>query len=279
MLYYIDTNGLYNCRKINPEKVKNCFTSIMAVLELITGITETTFPKRRAILGMVFSCGITIDYAFPEEIIGNSFDFFEECDFVEGREEAILSLVNAILQAEDYVEYVQSVAYNSEMGHQYFKNIDDGLSRNFRLSTDKGTKEVRSLQKLNSPENVMTFEGVTYDLNTPEGLKDAFPLFSRLATLQAMAIKSIELYLPDEKPSIEEVFISYNGLSAIYVFVFSLYTENVLLNSHSTSKNDAMDLLHLLYLKNDSGRYIVSDDKIFVKYFPTNTLSFSAISI
>jgi len=276
MLYYIDTNGLYNIRKIDSNKIKSCFTSIMAILELVSGITEKTFKKRKAILNMVFSYGITIDYAFPEEIIYNSFDYFEEYDFIEQREDSIIQLVNTVIKSEDYLDYTQSIAYNSEMGHEYFKQIDENLAVNFRMSTNKGTKELKMLQKNNSPENIVTFNGINYDLNTSNGLEAAFPFLSISATIEAMATMIVNLS-PLKQTPIEDIYSSYNGLTIIYVMIFSRYCESLLLNSNSPQKNDAIDLLHLLYLKSDYKRYIVSDDRIFKKFFPENTLPLSVV--
>lgn len=62
MIYYFDTNALYRIRKISTDKLKSCFTSSMVIMELISGANDVNFNKRRSILGMVFSFGITIDH-------------------------------------------------------------------------------------------------------------------------------------------------------------------------------------------------------------------------
>lgn len=270
MLYYLDTNALYNIRKIDQQKIPSCFTSIMSLLELISGINEDNFNKRKAILSMVLSFELTIDFAFPEEIIANSFDVFDEYDFVESRDQFLMELVHAILEVDDYEQYRKSKPYNAELGHEYFRALDDNLSKNFGKAILAGIQQIKQLQHSTSAENIITINEITFDLNTKDGLEKAFPLLSRTATLEAMC--HIILNLSETKLSLEETFLSYNNFTNVYIQVFSNYCEDQILNGRCPSKNDPLDLIHLLYLKNDFRRYIVSDDKIFSKYLPDNTL-------
>jgi hypothetical protein len=275
MLYYLDTNALYSIRKIKQQKISSCFTSIMSVLELVSGINNDNYKKRKAILGMILSFRLTIDYAFPEEIIANSFDVFEEYEFIESRVEALMALVFVITEANEYEHYRNSKPFDSELGHQFFKSLDDDLSKNFSKASLAGIKQVKEFQRSPSPENVITIDGTTFDLNTRDGLEKALPLFSLSATIEAMChmIQGISRV----KLPIKDIFSSYNQLTNIYIQVFSKYCEDQILNGRSPSKNDALDLMHLLYLKNDFKRYIVSDDKIFSKYFPNNTLALESM--
>lgn len=275
MKYYLDTNALYSIRKISKEKLKSCFTSIMAIMELVSGADEENFAKRKSILSMIKSFNLTVDHAFPEEIIANSFNIFDDYEFVEGRDHALLDLVNAFVLASDFNSYSKTNTFISELGHHYFKNIDQALSQNFSEASINGIKLIKQFQRNPSPVNIITINDVEFDLNTTEGLKKAFPLFSKATTIEAMC-HLINKFLGDPI-EIQDIFSSYNYLTDVYVQVFSRYAEDQVLNSRFPSKNDALDLLHLLYMKNDYKRFMVSDDKIFTNYFPENTLQLKAI--
>lgn len=270
MIYYLDTNALYSIRKIQKEKLPYFFTSIMAILELVSGINEKNFDKRRTILSMVKASGLTIDHAFPEEIIANSFDIFDEYDFVEERDKGLLNLVDAVIASEAFSSYQLSEAFNAELGHEYFKFIDQNLSKNFAAASINGIKLIKHFQRNPSIENVIDINGVEFDLNTVDGLRKAFPMFSKASTLEAMC--HLVVKMSQASLEIADVFSSYNHLADVYVKVYSSYAEAQILNSMQPSKNDAQDLLHLLYLKSDFKRFIISDDKIFSKYFRDNTL-------
>lgn len=72
--------------------------------------------------------------------------------------------------------------------------------------------------------------------------------------------------------SFSEVFDSYNGLSNTFVETLSHLCTDSIVGEKTPSKNDFADMIHLLYLKNDSVRRIVSDDKIFQAYLPSLTV-------
>lgn len=275
MIYYLDTNALYSIRKIRKEKFSSCFTSVLAIMELVSGINERNFEKRRTILSMVKSFGLTVDYAFPEEIIANSFDIFDEYEFVEKRDKALLDLVDGIIVSETFSSYKNSKAFNAELGHEYFKLVDQNLSKNFAEAAIRGIKLIKQYQRNPSNENIIDINGVEFDLNTEDGLRRAFPLFSKASTLEAMCHLIVKLC--QVSLEIEDVFTSYNYLTDVYIQVYSDYAEEQILKSKSPGKNDAQDLMHLLYLKSDFKRYIISDDKIFAMYFPDNTLAPMAI--
>lgn len=276
MIYYLDTNALYSIRRIQKDKISSCYTSIMAIMELVSGIDERNFGKRKAILSMVKSFKLTIDYAFPEEIIANSFDIFDEYEFIEQRDKPLLALVDAVIAADNFNAYHLGSVYNAEFGHEYFKHLDQNLSKNFTDASVRGIKQIKQFQREPSLENIIWINDVKFDLNTEEGLKMAFPLFSKSATLEAMCHLLVKLCRAPV--TIEEVFHSYNHLTDIYLEVFSRYSEDQALNAKYPSKNDAQDLMHLLYLKNDYKKYMVSDDKIFEEYFTENSLNTRAIS-
>lgn len=143
MIYYLETNALYHISKISKDILDRSYTSIFALLELVTGINDINFKKRRTVLSMVRDFNLAIDYALPEEIVFNSFDAFNEFEFLEERSDKLQNLVDEILASENLSQYSSSVNYNAEFGAKYFRELDERISNTFIQASFSGVKEIK----------------------------------------------------------------------------------------------------------------------------------------
>lgn len=279
MRYYLDTNVIYNIKKIPVEKLTSSLISILALIELISGIRDDkSYVRRKAIITNVFSRNLMIDWAMPEEIVFDSFDIFEdEYEFKDDRQEKLMKLINALLWSNSYESYCSSEGYQSEHGHAYFKAIDDEMNLMFVLRSMMGNEVIKQSFESETDNNSITVDGNAYLIDTPKALKDFFDLFpemNRAATINGLA-SMIAKRIANETFTTEDVFETYNGLVDIYVNAMSRYSIYKVSNYDLPAKNDFSDLTHLLYLKDVSGRKMVSDDRIFKTLLGEDSLTFA----
>jgi hypothetical protein len=269
MKYYLETNILYNLKHVPEEKISTCFTSVFSIIEIVAGISEQNFKKRQSILKQLKINSLVIDWAFPLEVIFNSFDAFEDYEFYEGRAKGLENLFDTIIQCDSYFDFYNSEAYNDiKLGWDYYFKMDEALTTSFRYATNEGNIELKKLFK-NKNDDIIEFEGKEYNIQAG---KDLFAFFNEhpevnesitVLALAKMLNNSFKTNLP-----IEEIHESYNALIHPFVFALSRYTAEKECFLDSSSRNDYQDLTHLLYLRSDFTRFIVSDDKFFQKYVP-----------
>ena len=271
MKYYLETNALYSIEKIRKVGVNNCYTSIYSLFELVSGINENNFQKRKHILDKIRNSKIDIDYDMPEKIIFDSFDVSQNFEFHENRVESLNRQITEILKIGTYQEFVNSDIQNSiNYDIKYFNSLDDLWNRGFTNAIVNGNQRIkRILEKEN--------KGFVMDNKIFE-LKDTKDLTHLLAYEPALS-KSISIiaftgYL--KKRGIgkteEEIYNSYNGLIDYYIQGLSDYNDDKMIRFEIPAKNDFSDLTHLLYLRNNKNSAIVTNDRIFNKYFKGNVI-------
>lgn len=92
------------------------------------------------------------------------------------------------------------------------------------------------------------------------------PELNHSTTILAVA-KMINRFTKSEIPE-EILYSSYNGLINPYIEVYSRYTARKMGDSASPGTNDFQDLTHLMYLRNEPGRKIVSNDNLYKQFAP-----------
>ncbi len=106
MKYYLETNALFNLKKLTDGERKQSFTTAFAITEIITGIDADYYSTRRSILKQLEFSDVFIEWTFPQEIIFNSFDAFDEYEFDEQRTEPLFKLYQAVLRCENYDDFI-----------------------------------------------------------------------------------------------------------------------------------------------------------------------------
>lgn len=79
-MYYLETNALYQLHSqitANPEKIEVCCTSLLAIEEILAGITPEEYCRRKTIAINIARSGIVIDWDTPREIITRSFEIVD----------------------------------------------------------------------------------------------------------------------------------------------------------------------------------------------------------
>ena len=65
MLYYLDTDALYNLKRIPDSILENSFYSTFSIVELIAGLNEKTFNKRKSAIRNALTSSANPTPAFP----------------------------------------------------------------------------------------------------------------------------------------------------------------------------------------------------------------------
>ena len=66
-------------------------------MELIARTDEAKFGKRKNLLWSVINSGAKCDHAFPEHLIFDAFDAFNDYEFVEDRTNDLLGIVYDVI--------------------------------------------------------------------------------------------------------------------------------------------------------------------------------------
>jgi hypothetical protein len=106
MRYYLDTSAIYEIKKL-PKSVKDdCFYSVFSVIEIIAGLNQNSFEKRKAALTNLRNAGVKYDDTFPEKLVLRSFDHFDLYELEEERLNDLFGLVDDLLAVSSFEEFL-----------------------------------------------------------------------------------------------------------------------------------------------------------------------------
>jgi len=267
MKYYLETNALFNLKKLTDGERKQSFTTAFAITEIITGIDADYYSTRRSILKQLEFSDVFIEWTFPREIIFNSFDAFDEYEFDEQRTEPLFKLYQAVLRCENYDDFINSPEYTNEnMGFDYFRAIDTYLNKNF-IATAESFNKALTNDFIEMPVSELLYKDEIHVIDSKKRMEQFLMGASELnhsTTIMALT-RMINQFTRSEIPE-KELYSSYNGLINPYVEVYSRYSAHKMGISGSPARNDFQDLTHMIYLRNEPGRKIVSNDRLFKQY-------------
>jgi hypothetical protein len=259
MRHYIETNALYSIKKIPNRKIRESFTSSLAIFELISGINKTNFNKRKNILNNIQSSSIQIVWAMPEELMYKSFNILKEYDFIEERIPRLKSLLYKINKHDSFDSFCASSEYTD---FKYFKDMDITVNNDFSKATWEGNIDIYN--SVDTSQNPSINKSIYID-----EMVNQLPHLNKSISVFAIAI-NIQKSLPDI--SIESIYTSYNGYIDVFINGFTSFTHNKILKFENAKNNDLIDLYHLLYLTNNNNYSLVSNDKIYIDIIPNNLI-------
>jgi hypothetical protein len=259
-MYYLETNALRAIsRKLRGAPIeirRTLFTSVLAIFELVSGITECDYSLRRAFLCDVSKSKLRIDWRSSSQVIANSFGHSvasdpitittrKAFDVVVGSS----SLVDAVSACERHrppIDLVGLIAANGRLSRVY------GAARaqqntEYRNQLDsEPLKSVLAAAEIGSASARRAFTtDIAGDLDE-KLLQDCAS-----ATAQKMSVSGVG-------PA--DLLASYDGSIDSHIQASRwLQTESMLLQNPA-GENDAPDVLHFLYV--DKGTTMVSNDKL-----------------
>lgn len=258
MRYYLDTVTIRKLSKELSSIKKICYTSALCIFEIISGINKIEYTVRKKALVNLFASGIKIIWEMPEAMKTYAFPIIE---IEESRTKGLRNLCSKLLNSSNFEEFISSTK-DELYSLDFFYDLDSTYSAGFINATSTGNQTLKEIYKHIREKDGEVFEKIA---------KDYLKSFAIDPRNKEMSISAIANYLTNhvnrggEEIEFSEVRQSYNGSIDVFIEAFSLFTiqKNTFLNC--PSKNDFLDLHHLLYLGNDRKDYIVTDDKMILE--------------
>lgn len=262
-MIYLETNSLRTLAKklSDPTFIKDKYTSILAIIELLSGVrNENEYQKRRGIITKIINSDIynRIHPLLPATILYNAFG----CNINDNKVcygiIRLLKIIDYIPNYSDFMNYIKDGDFNTYF--DFTQKFDD-LSNVFFI----GFMEDKSKDgntKVLIPEFKARWEDKDFD--------------SILDRLVRYFASKISINIADER-SVERLIASYDKTINPFLLATSYYIDQKVSSKDNIAKNDAIDLLHLLYISETE--IIVSDDMLINKIlsiaYPLNIIKSS----
>ncbi|KQX10980.1 hypothetical protein ASC72_21155 [Flavobacterium sp. Root420] len=261
MRYYLDTVAIRKLsRELNGIKDR-CYTSALCIFELISGINQKEFSARKKALENLFNSGIQIIWELPEAMKTYAFPLVE---IQESRTPGLKMLSNHLLKSADIDEFISNTR-DHIYSQDFFNELDGIYSSGFITATSRGNQTLKEIFQQIREKDGEVFEKIAKDY-----LRSlATDPINRQITISAIANNlAAGVRKSGDQIEVTEVIESYNGSIDVFIDAFSLYTIQKSALFNSPSKNDFVDLHHLLYLGNEQKDCIVTDDKMILEITP-----------
>lgn len=252
-MIYLETNSLriFANKLFDSNFVQNKYTSILAVIELLSGIKDNNeYQRRRGIINQVVESEIynRICPLFPITIFYKAFGCY-----INDEEQAhsIIDLLKIITTIPDYNDFITFISIHKEF-EEYFRftqDFDNRSSKHFiSLMAHKSKNADR--KKL-IPEFETRWKEQDFNL------------------ILNIAVNYYASKIPTNLANgrtFDELVASYDKSINPFLLASSYYVDQKISLKNDVAKNDSIDLLHLLYIR--EGDTIVSDDKLLNRILP-----------
>lgn len=258
MAVYLETNAL---RKLTDYKCREpVYTTIFSIFELLSGMSEDEFIKRQSCLKRIRDQKIEVRGPMIDKLFMELLGITEYNPFAY---KMIIDTYHATLRSENYSHFndfkLSVIDINNKTklinAHTWLKNWDDNISNitnniNF-IFEDENKEYIKQIYKRDGIEGLSkNFWCKIYDNRIDE---------AKLSHAEAF-VGSEEIERCRQQAN--NLFKKYN-YKLFMTAQAAIFAEVYFINGGFQNKNNASDLLHLLYLnKNDK---FVSNDKIYQK--------------
>jgi len=259
MKYYLDTNAIYQLPRLPHNHKKDIYTSYLAVFELISGIDEKSFRKRKAALKQLIDKNIQIIWESLKTLLIKAIGGIA----IDYDVEATELMMGHVLKCDSYDQLSEisykhgEEIYNISIFQEHDKCFSNEIFCLFKEANKLISKEDRaSLRK-----------------------SELDPSMIQLQT--ELSIMQIIIDIGFEKNS--EKYITalkrFDGQKNLhnYLKFIAIYQEGNYRYGRTSGKNDGFDILHTIY--SDTMDYFVSDDTIYHRipdgYFKASFITFN----
>jgi len=262
---YFDTSALQSAghRLLTLDVAKIGYTSVLAIVELVSGITisENNYRKRRLVL--LHALGLPIDWQFPDVKTACSFELLrDKYDIYEKRAECLDKVLACIIASNTLTEF-RSAEKARDLTHSigYFEDFDAQIDRTWRRG--EGHRDfVKGLFEDSSKPRLLDLLGLPSDT----GFRDFGEIFRRHPlnvgfSRYIVFCKLNETLQIEDTAEQDRVFRSYNGSIDYYLRGFGLWSADREYRGDRSRRNDGQDLAHLLHIVPD-GTLVTEDKKM-----------------
>ena len=254
-MYYFETNALYQLASLLrdfPALASDVCSSFLAILELLSGLTENNWLVRKRILSTLQSNSILIATATPAEILTAGFDCVELN--AQGHRDRIAKLAEVVGETESYS---QAQSQLQELGATTLDDLksDDQFIRDHGELIGNG---VRYRNDVPRESRVRIREA--YEASASQDFAQRYET-ARQEYIHRLAIMFASKLFPEEvdhTTSVAEIEDSYNGLCDDFFTAKAFLETEHILEGINPGKNDNFDIAHLIYV---GPNILVTDDK------------------
>lgn len=267
-MYYLETNSIriFNKKLVTPFYLNNCYTSLLVICELLAGIKDQlTFKERKGIIRMIYSSRILSDQDLPETKLYKAFGVPVNNNTNEG----IMLLGALCIASESYTEFLDQIPKHFLLEPWQFLKIYDNIDGRFKESY----KRRQEVFDYSDPNMVTVFTKRWDDLHKKPELKES--ILNDIIVYFAQSILSDNVIKVEGK-DLKDLLKSYNHSLDIYFLCIGYFSGTKLIFKNAPSRNDYLDLVHLMYLRNPLDIIVTNDKmlhKILNKTNPFNILS------
>lgn len=256
LFFYLETNALIilgnNLRKINTKE--NCYTSNLALLELIKNINESNFRLRQSLLRIIFDSKLRIDWEFS---IAKIYSSFQENIPIFSKFEFMRDIFKIIIDASSFTDYQTKLRLSS------LDNAMNSIQKYIEIP------EMSRKEQINPMVHVMKELFNDKRGYSPDDISQ-FDLISMGTMLSSMIVAR------NSNTSPEMILSRYNGRIDIYHTIHTFILLSTFADYIERKKNDLTDVEHLLYLQNKITA-IVSNDKFLIesvkRFYPRSAIA------
>ena len=278
MLYYLDTNIIYNLRHLPEHIAKTSYTSFLAILEIVAGINERNYSQRRAALAGIIDRQLTVDWRTTDMIIFDSFNAYSDFDMSDSN---VVNLQNTMLTcvSTDSYSNFSKIFISNVTAIEYFKSIDSHITQKFTGSFPELLPVIRKSALVHT----FTSGDINIKVDFTEAIKATYIDDDKHARLVKNLAAGCQFIIKNscapDKPEyqIEDVIPSYNEGADFFICAWLAYELKNIGVGNLPGRNDFQDLLHFLYLRNYLDRKIISDDAIYRQLAPEYTITLQAL--
>lgn len=294
-IYYLETNVLYslvNSLNIIAENVE-AHTSLFALEEIVSGICEDNFTKRKKVLTKIINSKLKIMPYMPQEMLLAAFGKdISELNKIILEKKYLWVRTKAIISSDSYEQYYKKIIdlykisvreeekENTECDFKIIEKMIEIIRKctkelNVKKKEDKKICKEYEVERLIELPQDRKIEGVNYfeiDTIRAFGLDEENPDSKEDSQMERRMLVDIlnSMNLIYEEKDIEEL-VRNRKKEKLYAFLlgsllYSFYWSN---EGRVPKRNDTMDICHLVYLENKN-YIIVSNDKIYEKILLPN---------
>lgn len=277
MRYYLDTNILYNIPNIPDRKMADSYGSILGLVEIIGGMTDDSFQRRKAGIRNIIETDLVIDWRLPATVRFDAFDFYSDLYLGDRRTDFIREAMGICIECESLRDFNLATENIGGIGLKSICDFDKDMSASFVAMFSI----LNDLIKATGQPSIVNVEGIEYQIATPKdlrGLYYRYPEMHREELLKSTC-DGVKLYVDSINSSFapaassEEILASYNGSLAHYLTAYARYGLNKLDVEELPARNDSQDIQHLLYLNSNEECKIVTNDKLYSRLLKENCLT------
>lgn len=247
---YLETNAIRECASQleNREFIEDKFTSVLTILELLSGIKDDkSFKLRKSILEKVSKSRIRIIKHFPEIVILRAFGLNIENPEVTENIFRIVSLIIVSFELNDFL-----IRINENQLDVYWEVINK-----YDENADLGFKEAVHKKFINFDfqESLENFYSRWNSENFNEIWVNILEFFAEIL---------LKIYPFKTNENVSQAIHQYDNTVDIYLVAITFFLYKKVLLKNFVGKNDYIDINHLVYLRGYCDQ-IVTNDKLIIE--------------